>query len=76
MKNVHSIVEDASEMESIVSVCCGIPQGDELPQVASAEDILIDVYSDITNAPREYAAAIFHHQYAVDDDFGYDDIIH
>lgn len=76
MRNVHAIVEDASEMENIVSVCCGNPQGDELPQVASAEDILIDVYSDITNAPREFAAAMFHHQYAVDDDFGCDHIIH
>jgi hypothetical protein len=76
MKNVHSIEESAIEMDNIISVCCGNPQGDELPQVASAEDILIDVYSDITNAPREYAAAMFHHQYANDDDFGYENIIH
>ena len=76
MKNVNSIVEDAIEMEKIVSVCCGNPQGDELPQVASAEDILIDVYSDMTNAPREFAAAMFHHQCTVNDDFGYEDIIH
>ncbi len=76
MKHVKSIVEDAIEMDKIVSVCCGSPRGDELPQVASAEDILMDVYSDITNAPREYAAAMFHHQFGVDDDFGYEDAIH
>lgn len=45
----------------------GTPRGDELPQVAGVEDILMDVYSDILNMPREYAAGHFHHQYA--DDF-------
>jgi hypothetical protein len=74
MKSINSIVENAIEMENIVSLCCGSPQGDELPQVASAEDILIDVYSDILNAPREYAASRFHHQYT--DEYEYEDIIH
>lgn len=76
MKNVNAILDDANDMESIVSACYGSPRGDELPQVASAEDIMIDIYSDITNAPREFAAAMFHHQNGVDDDFGYENIIH
>lgn len=76
MRHVNSIFEDAIEMESIVSVCCGSPRGDELPQVASTEDIMIDIYSDMTNAPREFAAAMFHHQNAMDENFGYEDAIH
>jgi hypothetical protein len=76
MRHVNSIVEDAIEMETIVSVCCGNPRGDELPQVASTEDIMIDIYSDMTNAPREFAAAMFHHQNGVDENFGYEDAIH
>ena len=75
MKNVNAIVERAMEMDNIISVCCGNPQGDELPQVASAEDIMIDIFSDFTNAPREYAAGMFHHQYG-NDGFGYDEVIH
>lgn len=75
MRALGSIVEDAIEMENIVSVCGGTPRGDELPQVAGLEDILIDVYSDMTNAPREIAAGLFHHQYA--DDFeSYTEVIH
>ena len=75
MKPVDSIVEDAIEMENIVSVCGAMPRGDELPQVAGLEDILIDVYSDMTNAPREIAAGLFHHQY-VDDFDSYTEVIH
>jgi len=75
MKAVHSIAEDAIEMENIMSVCCGMPKGDELPQVAGEQDILMDVYSDILNVPREYAAARFHHQYDADE-FTLEDIIH
>lgn len=75
MKTVYSIAEDAIEMENIMSVCCGMPKGDELPQVAGVEDILMDVYSDILNVPREYAAARFHHQHE-DDEFTIEDMIH
>lgn len=63
MKPVHDIIDD---IDSTVAVY-GTPRGDELPQVAGVEDILMDVYSDILNMPREYAAGHFHHQYA--DDF-------
>lgn len=73
MKNVHEIVENAIEMESIMSVCCGNPQGDELPQVGGVEDVLIDVYSDAMGTPREYAASVIHHQYA--DEYDYEDEI-
>lgn len=61
MKHNHPI--DVQEMEDIVSLCCGVPRGDELPQVAGVEDILVDVYSDMMNVPREIAAGHFHHQY-------------
>lgn len=74
MKPVNRILENAQEMENIVSVCCGNPRGDELPQAAGLQDILMDVYSDILNVPRDYAAGHFNHQYA--DDYEYDGIIH
>lgn len=75
MKTAGSIASDVREMEEIVTLCCGRPQGDELPQVATVNDVLMDVYSDILNMPREYAAGRFHHQYndGLLDDF---DIIH
>lgn len=65
MKPVHDIVEESIERENLFAVY-GTPRGDELPQVAGVEDILMDVYSDILNMPREYAAGHFHHQYAED----------
>lgn len=72
MKPVNSILENAMEMESIMSVCCGNPQGDELPQAAGLHDIMLDVYCDMLNVPRDSAAGHFHHQYAD----GYEDLIH
>lgn len=74
MKAVHSIAQTAIEMENLMSVCCGTPRGDELPQVAGVEDILMDVYSDILNVPRELAAGRFHHQF--EDEYSNEDIIH
>ncbi len=66
MKTLSTIIENANDVET-TAACFGTPRGDELPQVAGVEDILLDVYSDILNVPREYAAGRFHHQY--DDDF-------
>lgn len=66
MKPVNDIINDTMDMDAATAVF-GTPRGDELPQVAGVEDILMDVYSDILNMPREYAAGHFHHQYA--DDF-------
>ena len=66
MRPIYAPAE-MTTLESAVSVCCGSPRGDELPQVAGLEDILRDVYSDILNVPHEYASDRFHHQY--DDDF-------
>ncbi len=71
---LDSIARNAMEMESLMSVCCGVPQGDELPQVAGINDILMDVYSDILNVPRENAASRLHHQFG--DEYGLDDMIH
>lgn len=75
MKPAGSIVEDVIEMENIVSVCGGNPRGDELPQVAGLEDILIDVYSDMTNATREVAASMLYRQYRDDFD-SFEEIVH
>lgn len=68
------IFDDINSMDSIMSVCGAIPQGDELPQVASVNDILVDVYSDVLNMPHEYAAGAVFHQY--DDNFDYEELIH
>ena len=75
MKPVGRLFEDAIEMENIISVCGGSPRGDELPQVAGLEDILIDVYSDMTNAPREVAAGMFHRQ-CMNDFETYEEVVH
>ena len=66
MKPIHAIIKETSESDTVPAVY-GAPRGDELPQVAGVEDILMDIYSDILAMPREYAAGHFHHQYA--DDF-------
>lgn len=63
MKNVHSIRKDAMHMDDVITLCGGVPRGDELPQVAGEKDILMDVYSDILNMPREEAAGFINHQY-------------
>ena len=74
MRTAVSEIGNISEWEN-PSLYCGLPQGDELPQAASTQDILMDVYSDILNMPREFAAGCFHHQF--DHEFGYEDgIIH
>ena len=66
---------DAMEAENATLMCYGCPKGDELPQVAGMEDILIDVYSDMLNVPRDCAAAHLHHQY--EDEFeGFETLIH
>lgn len=74
MKNIQGMLQNASELENVMAVCCGNPHDDELPQVADEDDILIDFYSDILNIPREDASARFHHQYS--DEFEYDAYIH
>ncbi len=61
-------------IDEIVSMYNGIPMGDELPQVAGVNDILVDVYSDILNVPRDYAMAAMNHQF--DDGLDYEDMIH
>ncbi|PZQ43563.1 MAG: hypothetical protein DI551_11915 [Micavibrio aeruginosavorus] len=60
MRSARSIKE--VDIENLMSASFGSPKGDELPQVAGLEDILVDVYSDMLNIPREYAAGRFHHQ--------------
>jgi hypothetical protein len=74
MRSAYSIVDNAQKMEDIISVCCGSPHESELPQTPGEEDILMDVYSDILNMPREEAAGRFHHQYS--DELDYVDMIH
>ena len=74
MRNKNSFTGHYSDIENIMSACGAIPHGDELPQAAGLQDILMDVYSETLNMPREYAASRFHHQF--DDDFEYEGIIH
>lgn len=70
MKPVYAINDDLRDLRDLrdldVLAVFGSPHESELPQVAGEEDILLDVYSDILNLPREYAAGYFHGQYAVD----------
>ncbi len=73
MKRDNSMQEPES-VDRIISVCFGAPRGDELPQVAGEADILADIYSDVLNVSRGYAAGRLRHQF--DDDYGIDDMIH
>lgn len=71
----HMMEQNINMMEELMSVCCGTPQGDELPQAAGLEDIMIDVYSDVFQMSHEYAAGALHHQF--DNDFDdYNAMIH
>lgn len=72
-KQTEMMKEQAS-MDQLMSVCCGMPRGDELPQVAGIDDIIADVYSDILNVSHEYAAGVMLHQY--DDAFDFEEMIH
>lgn len=74
MKSSKQFVKNSTRMDDIISVCGAIPRGDELPQVACESDILMDVYSDMLNLPREFANARIHGQYG--DEFNFEDIIH
>lgn len=74
MRYQDSTLDHNMDLQDAISVCGGMPRGDELPQVAGVEDILMDVYSDVLNMPREYAAGVFHHQ--TEDDFSYGEMIH
>lgn len=74
MRTVKIATTNEQSIDDIVSLCNGIPMGDELPQVAGVNDILMDVYSDILDMPRDYAMAAIHHQF--DDGLDYDDMIH
>lgn len=38
-----NLVNEVKYLEDVVCVCFGKPQGDELPQVASSEDIIQSV---------------------------------
>lgn len=75
MRHQYDDMQQDTEFQDAIAVCGGMPKGDELPQVAGVEDILMDVYSDALNMPRDYATGIFHHQ--VEDDFyDYSEVIH
>ncbi len=75
MKTSSHIERVSMQMDDIISVCGAIPRGDELPQVAGEQDILMDVYSDMLNMPREFANARIHHQFA-DDEYDLENMIH
>lgn len=66
-QNIESYTT-ATKVEAIMSVCCGNPHEDELPQIGTEEDILLDICSDIMDTPREYAAARLNHQWAAEDE--------
>lgn len=75
MKRIPTETEMMNDTDNLMAAAYGAPRGDELPQVAGVNDILMDVYSDILNMPRAYAAGHFHHQY-VDDLEDPDTMIH
>ena len=64
-----SFIQSTKDLESVMSVCCGSPRGDELPQVGTVDDFIVDIFAETTNQPRELVAGWLHHQYE-------DDLIH
>lgn len=73
MKHAKDHIHEYS-LDDVMSACGAIPRGDDLPQVAGLNDILLDIYSDALNMPHEYAAGAMFHQY--DDGFDYEEMIH
>lgn len=63
MRTNDAFLNELNEIENGMSVCYGCPRGDELPQVAGVEDILLDVCTEMLNVPRQSASAYLHHQY-------------
>ncbi len=53
---------DVEELDNTIKVCFGRPRGRELPQVATEDDIIIDLMSECSGHSRVFSDAQFHHQ--------------
>ena len=58
----NDFVHNVKDMENIIFVCFGTPKGDELPQVATPDDVVIDLMSRQTGKSHSFADALYHHQ--------------
>lgn len=47
----HQSKQNAVNLEKLISVCGGLPQGDELPQVATPSDLIIQTLQERTGDP-------------------------
>lgn len=56
------IMNEIKELENVVFVCFGQPKGDELPQVASQDAVIIDMVSSCTGKPMHLVEEEIHHQ--------------
>ncbi len=59
--NSH-IMHSVEELENVIFVCFGAPKGDELPQVASTDDVVMDTVRECTGKTLRLVDAEFHHQ--------------
>ena len=55
---------NVDDFENVVFLCCGRPKGDELPQVATEDDTIIDLVQSCSFKPSAIVSAQLHHQTA------------
>ncbi len=54
-------IQDIKNLENVIFVCFGRPRGDELPQVASEHDVVVDLIHHHTGRPYEDIDAQLHY---------------
>lgn len=57
-----NIAEEVQNLENVVFVCFGVPKGDELPQVATRDDVVVDILHDATGKSLNLLDAEIHNQ--------------
>ena len=55
-------IKDVQHLENVIFVCFGKPKGDELPQAANHDDMIIDMIHNRTGKPLELIDAEIHNQ--------------
>lgn len=58
----QNLALEVLDLENIVMPCNGRPEGDELPQIATCDDTIVEVVQGATGKPLMLVDAEIHHQ--------------
>lgn len=58
----RDIIREVQDLENVVFVCFGRPEGDDLPQVCTSDDVVVDLICDTTGKTMKLVDAEIHHQ--------------